>query len=185
MSPWLKHIHQTFIKCGMINIWLMQEEHAFNSKWVLTSVKQKLKDIYVNDWVNNLNIRQSCIIYKCIKSKFGLEDYLLKLPLNLSIPFCQFRCNNFKLPIVRGRYNNILRENRFCDLCNDNKLGDEFHLLLECNFNPIHELRKKYLPNYFNKFPSMFKFTSLLEYTSYKKAYNVAKLVKELKTIVK
>jgi hypothetical protein len=45
---------------------------------------------------------------------------------------CKFRCGNRKLPIVTGRYQNIERTARICNMCTQQKLGDEFHYLFEC-----------------------------------------------------
>ena len=45
---------------------------------------------------------------------------------------CKFRLGNRKVPIERGRYKNVPREQRYCELCNHNINGDEFHFILEC-----------------------------------------------------
>lgn len=41
-----------------------------------------------------------------------------------------FRTSNAKLPIERGRWYDIPRENRLCTICNCIEIGDEFHYLL-------------------------------------------------------
>ena len=38
----------------------------------------------------------------------------------------KFELGNSKLPIERGRYNNVPREQRYCELCNFNIIGDDF-----------------------------------------------------------
>ena len=36
------------------------------------------------------------------------------------------------LPIETGRWQNLDREKRYCNLCNCSKLGDEYHYIFEC-----------------------------------------------------
>ena len=36
------------IKCGFPDIW--QNQNVLNPKWLKLSIKQKLKDLYINDW---------------------------------------------------------------------------------------------------------------------------------------
>ena len=52
---------------------------------------------------------------------------------NCLFEFCKFRTLNHKLPIEYGRWHNITRNMRFCNLCNQNEIGDECHYMLECN----------------------------------------------------
>ena len=54
--------------------------------------------------------------------------------------FCRFRLNNHKLPVEHGRWNNIPRELKNCNLWNTEDLGDEFHYLLKCDY--FSETRK-------------------------------------------
>ena len=63
----------------------------------------------------------------------------------IRLVLCKFRLSNHKLPIERGRYSNIEREPRFCQLCNENMIGDEFHFILECP--ALQHLRKHFYLN--------------------------------------
>ena len=68
-----------------------------------------------------------------------METYLLKLPVSLRIPLTKFRVSNHKLPIGRGRYENLGRSERKCNVCH--VLGDEFHFLFQCSiFNDERNL---------------------------------------------
>ena len=111
-------------------------------------------------------------------------SYLHQIPGNMSLILCKFRLSNFKLPIVRGRYNNIPRNQRFCDFCDENLLGDEFHILLECTNEQIKYLRSKHLPKYYQRNSNMYKFIQLFEQSSTNKRLLV-KLCKFLKEIFK
>ena len=159
-SPWIKCIHQTLVELGLNNIWLSTD---FNPKWLKLKVKQVLKDQFFQSWNSQLENSGTCTLYKHIKDKLVLENYLLILPRHLSIPICKFRCSNAKLAIVKGRYNNISRNLRFCHLCDENKMGDEYHILFECNNATVKELRKKFIPNMYCVNPSMMKFIKLFQ----------------------
>ena len=51
-------------------------------------------------------------------------------------------------------------EQRYCELCNSNIIGDEFHFILECTV--LNELRFKFLPKHCHNYPNIIKFSSLL-----------------------
>ena len=133
--PWLNYIHKILINCGLGNIWAEHYKTSFNPKWLKVSVKQKLKDFFINSWCNDMYESNRGTIYREIKTKFEQESYLHQLPGSMSLILCKFRLSNFKLPIVRGRYNNIPRKQRFCDFCDENLLGDEFHILPTCCYH--------------------------------------------------
>ena len=73
---------------------------------------------------------------------------------------CRFRTTNHYLPIETGRWRNIDRGNRYCNLCNCQKLGDEYHYVLECS--SLNDKRKQLLPKYFMKRHNVVKFFEFL-----------------------
>lgn len=44
----------------------------------------------------------------------------------------KFRTMNHHLPIEVGRWNSVQRSERYCNLCNCNKIDDGFNLILGC-----------------------------------------------------
>ena len=72
--------------------------------------------------------------YGYIKDSIELEKYFKCLPKHLYLNMIHFRAANHKLPVEVGRLNNIDLEDRKCNLCGRNTIGDEFHDLLECSF---------------------------------------------------
>ena len=73
----------------------------------------------------------------------NIEPYLTSLPKRLYIPLIKFRTSNYKLPIETGRWENINIEDRKCQLCDKNDLGDDFHYLLTCSYFD-HDRKKLY-----------------------------------------
>jgi hypothetical protein len=43
-------------------------------------------------------------------------------------------CQNHKLPVECGRWQNIERNKRVCVLYQEQKIGDEYHYSMECHF---------------------------------------------------
>ena len=109
---------------------------------------------------NNVVLCNKACLYKHIKVDFGFENYLVNLPWPIASVIVKFRTVNHKLAIETGRYININREFRYCELCNMNKLGDEYHLFFECvNANVVRN-RERYLPNVT---PNMFGLISIMK----------------------
>ena len=106
-----------------------------------------------------------CDVYIEFKEKFCLEPYLKtdKIDKKSKLFISKLRCNNSRIPKVVGRYKNIPRNKRFCNLCNSQLLGDEYHVLLECTNEKIVKFRKKYINDYYFKHPSMAKCIELLK----------------------
>ena len=57
----------------------------------------------------------------------------------------QIRCGILPIRIETGRFCNLPVENRLCEICNQNKVEDEFHFLMECPF--YHLEREQMLAN--------------------------------------
>ena len=88
-----------------------------------------------------------CILYKSYKLNFEFEKYLIVLNKQSRKLMIKFRTSNHKLAVERGRYVNVDRNNRYCDTCDRQLLGDEFHLLLECSNPTLVTYRNMYLKN--------------------------------------
>ena len=54
-------------------------------------------------------------------------------------------CLAHKFPIEQGRYKNIPREQRICNLCCNNRVGDEFHYLFICNEFSLTQRRQTFI----------------------------------------
>ena len=103
------------------------------------------------------------LVLHCI---FSYHNRTIKCNLSCKEPYTavptvpKLRTANHKLPVEKGRYINLPREQRSCNLCNSDSIGDKFHFLLECPM--LTDLRVKYIPKYYRKRPNFFKFSELL-----------------------
>jgi hypothetical protein len=77
-----------------------------------------------------------------------------------SLLLCKFRTTNHKLPIVKGRWSNIPRENRYFELCQKNQIGDEYHYIFECT--NLNEKRTSLLPKHLIERPNIIKLKHLM-----------------------
>ena len=88
----------------------------------------------------------------------------------------KFRTSNHRLPIEVGRWCNIKRENRICNLCIGRNLGDEFHYLFECP--SLSNERKKYFEPHFINRPNILKFCNLMNSKSVSVLCNMCKYIR-------
>ena len=123
-------------------------------------MKQRLIDQFVQNWQTSLSDSSKALNYRIFKTKFEFEEYFNILNIGDAIRLCRFRTTNHYLPIETGRWRNIDRENRYCNLCNCQKLGDEYHYVLECS--SLNDKRKQLLPKYFMTRHNVVKFFELL-----------------------
>ena len=174
-SKWLDSIKQILNETGFSGIW--NEYENVNVKWLTENVKQRLRDQFVQEWYGNVQSSDKALTYRLFKTEFKFEEYLVKLPTKYKIAMIKFRMCNHKLPIERGQYRNIPRSDRYCELCNDNKLGDEFHFLLECPI--LNNLRIQYLPTFCLKNPNVLKLANLLNDRRSSRLINISKYIIE------
>ena len=118
------------------------ETTNFKLQSVLNVTKERLLEHYKNQWYENLNNYPKLRTYKLFKSEFELEKYVCSFLSRSERSFlAQFRLGILPLQIETGRFTTPLTplENRLCLVCNQNKVEDEFHFLLEC---PLYDLER-------------------------------------------
>ena len=87
---------------------------------------------------------------------------------------CKFRTGNNKLP-VNIIDNEIPRHEKFCTLCNNNVLGDEFHFLLQCT--KLKEIRERFIPRPYLTNPNVLKFAELMNCQDRPTLFRLAKYI--------
>ena len=162
-------------ECGLSLVWL--NPRSVSTEWLNSRLNTTLEDIFIQSWSRNcIECNKSCS-YNLYKPIFGFEHYLDCLPFCYRIAMTQLRTSNHKLPIEKGRYRHLAREERNCTLCNSEKIGDEFHLLLECPM--LNTIRAKYIPKYYTSRPNFYKYSQLLSSQNKNKLLKLSKFIKE------
>lgn len=157
-SGWISYLKSIFDECGMSNIWYSQS--FSNIDWIVKSIKQKLCDQFIQKWNSDCYNSTKGTSYRLfVRDDFKMQYFLTSnLSVKNKIILSQFRSNNHKLPIESGRWQNIPKQNRTCNLCHKD-IGDEFHYLMICDV--LSGIRKLYVPLYYRKNPNILKFFEL------------------------
>ena len=174
-SEWLLKVKNILDECGLSFVWV--NPRIISTEQLNNILTVRLKDIFIQSWMQQcIDCSKSCN-YHLYKTTFGIEKYLDNLPSCYRFALTKLRTANHKLPIEKGRYRNLPREERKCNLCNQEKIGDEFHFLLECPF--LTEIRTKYIDRYYWVHPNFYKFSQLLSSRNSKKVLKLGKFIKE------
>ena len=180
ISKWVSTIHNIFNYNGLGHIW-HEKCDGYNKRYIKLTLSNRLKDQYKQDWHSQLTESSKCDTYRQFKTDFTFEKYQINLSTKFRRILAKFRTSNHKLAIESGRYSQIERHRRFCDLCTLDTVGDEYHLVLECTNSEIMKNRKLYIARYYRDNPSMHKFVQLMKTTSDNKQVAI-KLAKFLMT---
>ena len=157
-SKWIDHVKNILCNAGRNDLWLNQTRIASSS--LKHIIKQILLDQFLQEWHQSTGNSTKGLMYRSIKEDIHFEEYLNILPKRLSINMIRFRTANHRLPVETGRWYNISIDDRKCNLCSTNSLGDEFHYLLECTF--FTHQRRKYIDKRFYRRPNMMLYQSLI-----------------------
>ena len=107
------------------------------------------------------------------------------MPPNIWIPLVKLRTANHRFPVEIYSWNILYREKskRLCSICSLNDVGDEYHYIMIC---PIFsEAREEFLPKYFCKKPSVYKYLELVNSNNTKTLSGLSKLTNLLFSIFK
>ncbi|MES9882143.1 MAG: reverse transcriptase family protein [Sedimenticola sp.] len=173
-NKWISCIKNILQTVGRNDLWLSHNvEHP---KSIKRKIVQTLKDQYYQKWSENVQNSSKGKTYNIFKETLILEPYLVKLPRAKYLTLLKFRTCNFKLPIETGRWNNIERQDRKCNKCNLNTIGDEYHYLFECSLFTTE--RKNLIKRYYYIRPNILKFKQLLQSTNKKTILNLVTFMK-------
>ncbi len=109
------------------------------------------------------------------------ENYLL-LAKSIYLPILKFKTSNHNLPVETGRWQNILPEDRHCQLCNSLAVGDEFHYLFRCE--ALLQQRNLYLKEKHIKWANIITFKRILTTKNLKELKNLSKFITSIHTLI-
>ena len=137
--PWFKFVKNILDNCGPSNVWYFQG--YFDSTRLSNNFKHILCDQFIQKWNSEVDSSPKGMFYRILKENFEFENYQDILENKDRVLLCTDRTCNYRLPIETGRWTNIDRNERYCQLCNSNKIGDEYHYILECQ-TCMHERKR-------------------------------------------
>ncbi len=160
-STWANHIQQLLRSSGFGYAW--GNQHIDNERVFLNMFAQRSRDMYIQGCMSELAASNRCRTYRAIKLEFGAEPYMsCNISSTLRTAYTKLRLSSHTLMVERGRWSKpmIPYEQRKCTLCNNGDIEDEFHIVLICAY--FHQLRGKYIKQYYYSRPSMHKFVCLM-----------------------
>ena len=124
--------------------WTQEQTSKFICK--TKSATQNIYAQFANDYLKNTDQNTGKLnIYRQIKNNIIFESYLDKVKnCDHRKALTRLRLSAHNLPIERGRHLGIPREQRFCTLCKTTAIGDEVHLLANCNHPSVTITRHKF-----------------------------------------
>ena len=103
---WAYHIKYILDEIGMSDIWIQQ----YNVNINFTAIKERIIDIYKQNWYANLSNSSKLSSYSLYKRNLCMESYLNFINVDkFRIAFTKFRLSSHDLAIETGRYTNIER----------------------------------------------------------------------------
>ena len=128
-NTWINEIISIFKR---INCMDMFENNVkiVNFKVFLNHAKDKLMMEHCAQWLTNVNNKH---IYAQFKNQYNTEKYCnLNLKRSQRSLIAKLRLGILPIRVETGRYNNTIRQERICLICNNGNIEDEYHVMFYC-----------------------------------------------------
>lgn len=155
---WAWHIKHELDSIGFSDIWTIQ----LLIDILFKQIKLRITDSYKYSWFSKIVNSSRLSTHTYLKYDFGFENYLNELLIpKFRTTLTRFRISAHSLTIETGSHQNIEKKNeRKCIFFNMNAIESEYHFKLVCpNYS---DLRQKYLPRYYCRWPTINKFTAVM-----------------------
>jgi hypothetical protein len=153
--------HKSGIECKSSSVYvtntILQQIDAHNtmpinaSKYIVQAYSKKCKrwvqSVYNQSFFKSLKENDGkLIVYKEVKNVYRMEKYLTSvIHPKFRKAITQIRLSSHKFPIEKGRRDQVARVDRKCNKCHKGVVGDELHVILECDNIYIQRLRFQYI----------------------------------------
>ena len=160
---WATKIKKVLCENGFGIVWI--NESVENEGFVLSEIKKRLTDIFLQNWNSKMLERENLQIYYSFKSFVTPEFYLSSYSIDYKFRTCltQFRCGVSKINTHRFRFyeNESLKHCPFCP----HQLETEIHSIFFCK--AYEDIREKFLPKKFLEKPNLQTFNVLISNFNY------------------
>ena len=140
MNNWASSVKKLLDNYGFSYVW--NNPFSVNLKTFHLLFKERVIDVFKQDWFNKISNSGSLTLYKNFKQSFEIKHYLNVLSSKFRIVISRLRLSAHQLRIETGRYasNRTDRALRLCTLCDKSDLEDEYHFVLVC---PVYDSIRK------------------------------------------
>ena len=110
----------------------VNEELGTRKQWAKT-VRDKVWERETEKWRKEMDTKVKLERYRAMKTELKFEQYLTCDCSRYDIAnYVQWRGGVAKLRIETGRWVNLKREDRVCELCSTGEVEDERHMIVRC-----------------------------------------------------
>ena len=102
---WVTKVRDILFNCGMGFYWFNQK--VDNEKLFLSSIKQRLTDIYKQEWYTSVQGTSNNRLYKYLKDELSFEKYLNIPNQFLRVSISKIRLSSHLFHIERGRWSGL------------------------------------------------------------------------------
>ena len=99
LENWASPVRKLLCNIGCNEVWLQQgvsNRHSF-----LRQCKRRLRDIYIQNWSELINLKSSCLLFKNFHVDFKLSKYLILVNVKkYRLALTNIRLKNHKLPNI-------------------------------------------------------------------------------------
>ena len=135
---------------------------SLNTKETINTFKESMKILFQMKWKSETEKEKTKLdFYFSLKKNFGFENYLDNISHSARTAITKLRLSCHCLPIEVLRYNGTEREDRTCNICLSNRIGDENHYLIECQNQGMVGVRQKFLTDIRKLCPQMATFSTV------------------------
>ena len=127
---WASLVKSMLCKIGLGIFW--EKQHVIDEKYFVRLFRQRIHDIYLQDWHAEVSLTSNNRLFKIIKDNFCFEPYLSLNNKAFRTAITRIRLSSHVFMIERARWNRRIPEvkERLCKVCN--VVENEFHCLIEC-----------------------------------------------------
>ena len=122
---WIHCIKEMLISVGHID--LFNKVNVENTKSLKEQIFRALVALHIQEWFSKIELSSKGKNYYLFKQELNFENYLINLSKKHYSSLLKFRLSNHRLPIETGHWENIPLDERKCNLCPKNDIGNEFH----------------------------------------------------------
>jgi hypothetical protein len=140
-SNWASYTHAIMKEVGLEEEW-QQEEVGDLEGWK-DLVHRKVEEWEKSRWRQGVASKRKLRTYARLKEELGFEQYLNSPNIKGRRHMTRLRGGSNCLRIERGRWERKAVEERVCLMCNDGRVEDEEHFMLDCAL--YEDLRKPWL----------------------------------------
>ena len=126
--PWLDEIRNIFVLTKTMDVFT-NNVPVINQKLI----KGALMSEHTLSWKKSLLHKTKLEIYQKYKVLYRCKDYCkINLRISQRSLIAKMRLGVFPINLETGRYNNVPRLERYCDMCDLRLVEDEIHVLFYC-----------------------------------------------------